>query len=117
MGEGAFFRAIMEFPPDFPQSPPSVTFTSKMFHPNVYPDGKVCISILHPPGTDAMNELESADERWRPIISCEAVIISIMSMLTDETPNLSSPANLDAAVMFRDDKKAYRKAVRKTIQA
>jgi ubiquitin-protein ligase len=28
-------------------------FTCKMFHPNIYDDGRVCISILHPPGTVA----------------------------------------------------------------
>lgn len=37
-------------------------------HPNIYPDGRVCISILHPPGTDRFNEQETADERWRPIL-------------------------------------------------
>ena len=32
--------------------PPAMTFRTKMWHPNIYPDGKVCISILHPPGDD-----------------------------------------------------------------
>lgn len=36
-------------------------------HPNVFPDGKVCISILHPPGEDAFNPQESAAERWSPV--------------------------------------------------
>ena len=62
----------------------------------VYPDGKVCISILHPPGVDAMNEKESADERWRPILSVEAILLSVISMLN--APNLDSPANIDASV-------------------
>ena len=68
----------------------------------VYADGKVCISILHPPGTDQFNEQETADERWRPILSVEAVLISICSMLMQKEPNLDSPANIDAAVMFKD---------------
>jgi hypothetical protein len=37
----------------------------------VYPDGKVCISILHTPGTDPHNEFEKAEERWRPILGVE----------------------------------------------
>ena len=57
--------------------------------------GEVCISILHPPGVDEMNSLESADERWRPILGAEAVILSVVSMLND--PNIESPANLDAS--------------------
>lgn len=62
----------------------------------VFKDGRVCISILHPPGTDAYNEQESADERWRPIIGVEAIIMSVISMLGE--PNPDSPANVEAAV-------------------
>ncbi|KAG2592832.1 hypothetical protein PVAP13_5NG583700 [Panicum virgatum] len=50
--DGGYFNAIMSFPQNYPNSPPSVRFTSEMWHPNVYPDGRVCISILHPPGED-----------------------------------------------------------------
>ena len=82
-----------------------------MWHPNIYPDGKVCISILHPPGTDAFNSMESAEERWRPIIGVEAVLTSVISMLND--PNIDSPANLDASVQWRDDKENYNKKVRR----
>jgi len=69
--EGGLFAAILTFPADFPNSPPTMKFETELFHPNIYPDGKVCISILHPPGTDRFNEMESADERWRPILSVE----------------------------------------------
>lgn len=103
-------------------------FVTKMWHPNsninnfvkhlilVYPDGKVCISILHPPGTDEYNNQETADERWRPILGVESIILSVISMLND--PNISSPANIDAAVEYRDNYDAYKKKVRKlTIQS
>lgn len=32
--EGGFFNAIMSFPPNYPNSPPSVKFTSELWHPN-----------------------------------------------------------------------------------
>ena len=67
-----------------------------MWHPNIYDDGNVCISILHAPGEDAMNAQETADERWRPILGAESVLISVISMLND--PNIDSPANLDASI-------------------
>jgi len=60
--EGGFFKARLVFPPDFPNMPPTMIFEFEMCHPNVYKDGKVCISILHPPGEDSMNSQESADE-------------------------------------------------------
>mmetsp|Transcript_46934 Transcript_46934/g.34363 ORF Transcript_46934/g.34363 Transcript_46934/m.34363 type:complete len:91 (+) Transcript_46934:214-486(+) len=86
-------------------------FITKMWHPNVYPDGKVCISILHPPGTDQFNSQETADERWRPIHGVDSIILSVISMLND--PNIESPANIDAAIEFRDNREVYNKKVRK----
>ena len=112
--EGGYFKAVLEFPDDFPNNPPSMTFKSKMWHPNIYSDGKVCISILHAPGMDAMNASEKPEEKWRPIIGVESIIMSVISMLND--PNIDSPANLDASVQFRDDVKAYNKEVRRLAQ-
>jgi hypothetical protein len=34
MYEGGFFKSVLEFPNDFPNSPPVMTFTSTMWHPN-----------------------------------------------------------------------------------
>ena len=109
--EGGYFKAQLKFPDDYPNNPPQMTFKTKMWHPNIHSDGKVCISILHPPGVDALNAQETAEERWRPILGVEAILISVISMLND--PNIDSPANLDASVQFRDDPEAYKKQVRK----
>lgn len=62
----------------------------------MYSNGVVCISILHPPGEDQLNQQETADERWRPILGVESILVSVISMLSD--PNDDSPANIDAAV-------------------
>jgi len=112
--EGGLFKARLVFPSDFPNMPPTMTITSEMWHPNVYEDGKVCISILHPPGEDAMNAQETADERWRPILGVEQILISVISMLSD--PNDESPANLDAAVQWRNDRTAFKKKVRQIVR-
>ena len=74
-------------------------FISKIFHPNIYPDGRVCISILHAPGDDPLG-YERSSERWSPVQSVEKVLLSVMSMLAE--PNCESPANVDAAKMWRD---------------
>lgn len=94
--EGGLFSAEIDFPEDYPLNPPTMHFKSKMWHPNIYPDGKVCISILHPPVEDQMNEMERMDEKWRPVLGVDAIIVSVISMLS--SPNLDSPANIDAAV-------------------
>lgn len=111
--EGGFFQARLNFPADFPNMPPTMYFKSAMWHPNVYEDGKVCISILHNPGEDE-NAYESADERWRPILGVEAIIMSVISMLA--SPNDESPANIDAAVMWRQDQTEYKRKVRDIVR-
>lgn len=42
------------------------------------------------------------------------LLTSIQSLLTD--PNISSPANPEAAKMYKDDKPAYNKKVRRLAQ-
>ena len=92
--EGGYFKTQIRFPDDYPNSPPEMKFVCPMWHPNIYADGKVCISILHAPGEDTMSG-ETADERWRPILGVEAILVSVISMLND--PNISSPANIEAS--------------------
>eukprot|EP00914_Ancora_sagittata_P020251 GHVO01040166.1.p1 GENE.GHVO01040166.1~~GHVO01040166.1.p1 ORF type:complete len:127 (+),score=25.25 GHVO01040166.1:477-857(+) len=116
--EGGLFSAVLNFPEDFPNNPPEMRFETEMWHPNIYSDGRVCISILHPPGTDEFNTQESADERWRPILGVEAILVSVISMLGE--PNLESIANIDAAkhyqTSFEEYQKKVRKAARRTIE-
>ncbi|KAL4497386.1 hypothetical protein ABPG72_011321 [Tetrahymena utriculariae] len=108
--EGGFFQAVLSFPDNYPDMPPKMKFITEMWHPNIYPDGTVCISILHSPGVDQFNQQEKETERWRPVLTAEDIIISVISMLMD--PNTESPANIDASVQFRDDRENYKKKVR-----
>mmetsp|Transcript_4226 Transcript_4226/g.17381 ORF Transcript_4226/g.17381 Transcript_4226/m.17381 type:complete len:166 (-) Transcript_4226:1351-1848(-) len=113
MYEGGFFRAKMVFPKDYPNNPPSVQFVSEMWHPNVYDDGNVCISILHSPGDDPLG-YEQANERWSPVQTVETIMLSIISMLS--SPNDESPANIDAAKQFREDLPGFRKKVSQCVR-
>ena len=79
----------------------------------VYPTGLVCISILHAPGNDP-NHYEQASERWSPIQSVEKILISVMSMLAE--PNDESPANVDAARMWRESRAEYERKVRENVR-
>lgn len=51
----AHFQAEMKFPKKYPYEPPEFKFTRPLWHPNIYTDGKLCISILHQPGEDEMS--------------------------------------------------------------
>eukprot|EP01111_Echinosteliopsis_oligospora_P014799 TRINITY_DN5677_c0_g2_i1.p1 TRINITY_DN5677_c0_g2~~TRINITY_DN5677_c0_g2_i1.p1 ORF type:complete len:383 (+),score=140.18 TRINITY_DN5677_c0_g2_i1:93-1241(+) len=111
--EGGIYRMLLEFPKDYPMTPPVLKFVSDFWHPNVYTDGKVCMSILHAPGEDAMSG-EAAGERWMPTQSVSSVILSLISMLND--PNFSSPANVDASVEWRKNKEAFVKKCKKLVE-
>jgi len=111
--ENGIFQLLMKFPNDYPMSPPVVQFTSEFWHPNVYTDGKVCISILHPPGHDEMSG-ELPEERWLPTQTVTTILLSIISLLS--APNISSPANVDASVEWRKEKEAYRKRIAQLVE-
>merc|ERR1712168_1752934 len=108
--EFGLFPATLSFPKDYPMSPPKMTFhTISLLHPNIYSNGKVCISILHAPGNDPLG-YESAAERWSPVQNIEKILISAVSMLAE--PNPESAANVDAAVMWRDDREKFEQKAR-----
>ncbi|KAJ4942979.1 hypothetical protein JOQ06_005491 [Pogonophryne albipinna] len=91
-------QARIKFPVDYPYSPPAFRFLTKMWHPNIYENGDVCISILHPPVDDPQSG-ELPSERWNPTQNVRTILLSVISLLNE--PNTFSPANVDASVMYR----------------
>lgn len=94
------FKAIMSFPTDYPVKPPSFKFTTEIWHPNVYPDGRVCISTLR-----LHINNKGPCERWSPNHTAESVLLSIISMLS--APSDDSPANYTAALQWNMDKELF----------
>jgi len=107
--EGGCFSAKITFPQDYPLSPPVMTFTSAMWHPNVYTNGEVCCSILHSPNDPTYSSYELASEQWSPVQSVEKILLSVISMLAE--PNDQSPANVDAAKQWRQDREGFNRRV------
>lgn len=105
--EGKSYKGYFSFPRDFPMAPPKVTFKDSMYHPNIYANGDVCISILHA-GHDSTN-YESDADRWSPIHTPSSIMASIM--LIFHHPNLESPANIDASIMFKHNPEGLRKLI------
>lgn len=102
----------MAFTEEYPFQPPKFRFLIPIYHPNIYPDGQLCISILHKPGEDLMSG-EEASERWSPLQGVESVLRSVLLLLDD--PEINSPANVDASVLFRDKRDQYNKKARETV--
>lgn len=107
--ENTVLHAIIEFTYDYPISPPRMRFISKMFHPNIYSDGKVCISTLHSADDDP-SSYEKPDEKWTPVHGIRTIVLGVISILNE--PNITSPANVDASKLLKDDPEKYNLVVR-----
>jgi ubiquitin-conjugating enzyme E2 G1 len=83
--EGGLFKATLSFPRDYPLQPPKMTFKTEIWHPNVYPSGLVCISILHPPEVDRYG-YEDVGERWLPVHTPQTILLSVISMVSEPPP-------------------------------
>jgi ubiquitin-conjugating enzyme E2 G1 len=105
--EDIVFSGNIEFPNTFPFTPPIVRIFN-ILHPNIYKDGTVCISILHDGVDNTGYELES--ERWTPIHSIQSIFLSIISLFHE--PNCDSPANVDASILYRQDRYKFIKTAR-----
>jgi len=99
---GGLFKISLVFPDEYPTKPPKCKFTPALFHPNVYPSGTVCLSIL--------NE----DEGWKPAITMKQILIGIQELLDE--PNPESPAQAEAYNLFRKDKEAYKKKIKEVVR-
>ncbi|CAO2580457.1 Ubiquitin-conjugating enzyme E2 R2 [Lemmus lemmus] len=44
--EGGYFKAHIKFPIDYPYSPPTFRFLTKMWHPNIYEVRDICHNFL-----------------------------------------------------------------------
>ncbi|KAK1343656.1 hypothetical protein QTO34_014209 [Cnephaeus nilssonii] len=114
---GWLLRSRLKFPIDYSYTPPAFRFLTKMWHPNIYETGGVCISILHPPVDDVQSS-ELPSERWNPTHNVRT-IPSVISLLKE--PNTFSWANVDASVMHRkwkeskDKHREYTDNIRKQV--
>jgi ubiquitin-conjugating enzyme E2 I len=91
--EGGVYPLNIIFTEDYPNKPPKCQFDPPLFHPNVYPSGTVCLSIL--------NE----EKDWKPSITIKQILLGIQDLLGD--PNPLDPAQEEPIRLFRHNRPEY----------
>lgn len=81
---GGYYFFAFDFPFDYPFTPPNVTYMTNdgvtRFNPNLYINGKVCVSILN----------TWAGEKWSSCQTINSVLLTLCSLL-NETPFENEP--------------------------
>ena len=73
-------------------TPPNVIFEDPIpFHPNVYPNGNICV--------------DSLQTNWTPTISLDNLIMTLFALLIDPNPN--SPVNEYAGKLIKECQNKY----------
>ena len=98
--KGATYKFVFAVPPHYPHSPPKVECKTKIYHPNIDLQGKVCLNILR--------------EDWRPVLDINSVIYGLIYLFYE--PNPDDPLNHEAAELFRRDIRRFELLVNRTLR-
>lgn len=88
---GGLFRMKLLLGKDFPASPPKGYFLTKIFHPNVGPNGEICVNVLK--------------RDWTAELGIRHVLLTIKCLLIH--PNPESALNEEAGRLLLENYEEY----------
>jgi len=94
--QGGVFFLNIHFPTDYPFKPPKISFSTRIYHPNINSNGSICLDILR--------------SQWSPALTVSKVLLSICSLLND--PNPEDPLVPEIARVFKQDPKKYEQTAK-----
>jgi ubiquitin-conjugating enzyme E2 M len=99
--EGGAFLFTFDVSADYPHKPPTVLCKTKVFHPNIDLEGKVCLNVLR--------------EDWKPVLNINTIIYGLHHLFLD--PNVDDPLNKEAAQMLANEPDRFARLVRQNINS
>jgi ubiquitin-conjugating enzyme E2 D len=94
--ENCEFKLNIRLQDNYPITPLSIKFVTKIPHVNVNENGEICMDILK--------------QEWRSSHNIRTVLLSLISLLSDPNPN--DPLNKNLAKLYFDDKDKYQKYIK-----
>jgi ubiquitin-protein ligase len=95
--QGGVFYLKIDFPADYPFTPPKVIFLTKIYHCNINSSGGICLDILK--------------DQWSPALTISKVLLSICSLMDDANPK--DPLVPDIADLLVKNKSLHDENARK----
>ena len=93
--DGNFFLTI-NIPPQYPSTPPTIKFETKIYHPNINEEGKIC--------------LEQLKSEWRPDYTLRHAIDFIYCLL--QNPNWETPLVQSIGAQHEKNPEEFEKTAR-----
>jgi ubiquitin-protein ligase len=94
--QGGKFKLLLVLPTEYPFKPPTISFKTRIYHPNITNDdkGSMCIGILKP-------------DSWKPSSKILNVLVAVQDLLREPVPDDA----LESAIAdkYKTDRKTYEK--------
>ncbi|KAK9477656.1 ubiquitin-conjugating enzyme/RWD-like protein [Lipomyces japonicus] len=90
--QGGTFKLELVLPPQYPFQPPTLSFVTKIYHPNVLKDGTVCIPLLR-------------TDQWKPACKLLTVIDLAIALLRE--PNGDDAIEDSVAEVWKNNPVKY----------
>lgn len=97
---GGVFRVDVQVPAEYPLKPPSVRFVTKIYHPNIDSEGRICLDTLNMPPKGA----------WKPSLNIATVLTTIQALMS--TPNPDDGLMPEISEQFRKNHTLFTRTAR-----
>ena len=105
--KGGAFRFEVHIPPEYNIKPPVCVCKTRLWHPNITEDGKICLSILREYSLDGCG--------WLPTRTLKDVVWGLEALFTDLV-SFDDPLNTEAAKQFDGNRKGFERKVQEYIR-